>query len=103
MQRPEQHLIDRVEAAEVEFAVARRALSDRIVELSPYKKGDIIRNVDTGALYRVDGGSGYLSSGRTYGLLTCTRVYSTKRRPARSTTHVSIDNRIEKYEGTVTL
>ena len=102
MDRPEQHLIDRVEAAQEELRLAQRALSDRIVELSPYKKGDVVRNVDTGALYRVDGGSGYLSSGRTYGLLTCTRVYSTKRRPARASTHVSVDNRIEKYEGTFT-
>lgn len=103
MERPEQHLIDRVLETEQAYREAQRALSDRIVELSPYKKGDVIRNVDTGALYRVDGGSGYLSSGRTYGLLSCTRVYSTKRRPARATTHISVNSRIEKYEGEVTL
>lgn len=98
----EQELIDRLVAAQAEHEAARRAVADRIVELSPFNKGDVVRDVDTGALYRIDGGSsGYLSSGNRPRIhLVCTRVYKTKRRPARQTTYLTWpSSNIEPYDG----
>lgn len=88
-------LVERVQAAEIEIAGAKAALSAAILALSPYQKNDIVRDKDTGARYRVDSGHGHLSSGRPSMFLTAYRVYTTGRREARSSTHLSLHS-IEK-------
>ena len=82
-----QRLIDRVLEAELELASAKTELSRAIIEASPFEINDVLRDKNTGALYRIaSGSSGYLSSGRPRLFLRCYRTYKTGRREARSST-----------------
>ena len=92
-------LVRRVEATEAAAVDAKRALSDAILELSPFRKGNIVRDKDTGALYRVEGGSGYVHLRRPSLNLQLKRVYKTGRRDASSTTFRS-DYNLEKVSDT---
>jgi hypothetical protein len=97
----EPELIEQLIAAQTAYETAKEAVSARIVELSPFKVGDVLQEVNTGALYRVDkGSSGYMCKRNPRLFLIVTRVYQTKRRPARATTSISWPNSsYELYTG----
>lgn len=82
-------LVRAVEDAEAASKEAQRKLSEHLTELSPFSKGDIVRDKDSGARYRVDGMSGYVVQGKPSMHIQATRVYTTGRREARSTSYLS--------------
>lgn len=86
-------LVRRYREALAEMRAVEEAVSNSIMEQMPFKKGDIVRDPDTGALYRVDGGSGFLHGGNlaASASLRLYRVYKTGRREARSLTYRSHD------------
>lgn len=96
-----QSIIDRVVAAEAELAEAKAELSKAVMEASGLAKNTILRDVNTGALYRVaGGGAGYIHIGRPRLHLTTYRVYKTGRREATSMTSQSWPNSsLEIYKG----
>lgn len=90
-------LVRKVEVTESEYLRAKGRLSDHLLGLSPFKKGDVVRDKDSGARYRIDSGSGHLINGRPSLMLQGTRVYSTGRRPASSSSWLDSKN-LEKVE-----
>lgn len=82
-------LVRAVEDAEAVAKEAQRKLSEHLTELSPFNKGDIVRDKDSGARYRVDGMSGHVHRGEPSMNIQATSVYTTGRRDASSTSYLS--------------
>lgn len=83
-------LRSRYHSARLEWELVQRLVSEEIMSQSPFKKNDVVRDKDTGARYRVDGGNGYLRDGDvSYTYLRGYRVYKTGRREARAQTTLS--------------
>lgn len=92
-------LVRKVEQAEAASKEAQRNLSDHLITLCKFSKGDIVRDKDSGARYRVDGMSGYVVQGRPNLHIQATRVYATGRRDARSTSFLN-ESDLELVEAT---
>jgi len=78
-------LISAVRAAEEQLAAAKQALRDHAIALSPYERGQTVRDRHSGARYEILDFD--LSHNRGIGIyLKGRRIYKTGRSPARSTT-----------------
>lgn len=86
-------------AAEEEYHDAQRQLCTDAMKSSPYQKGDIVRDLDTGARYRIENATAWVKNGRVTLALNGTRVYTTGRRDARTSSHIYSD-RLEKVVDT---
>lgn len=89
-------LIDQAREAEAAYNLAKEALSEEIMRAAPFQKNDVVRDKQTGNLYRIARGSGYLVSGRCQLHLIAYRVYKSGRREATSSTSISYTSNYEK-------
>lgn len=92
-------VVERARQAAVEKRIADEALSQAIVEVSPYKTGDLIRDKNSGNIYRVEDGHGYFRNGRCCINIWVRRTYKTGRADAMSRDLVSNLGNYELYKG----
>lgn len=86
-------LRNRYHSAKGEYELVQRLISEEIMSQSPFKKGDVVRDKDTGVRYRIEGGSGYLAHGDVPSLhLRAHRCYKTGRRDAVAATYLNPGN-----------
>jgi hypothetical protein len=88
----DQALVRKVLDLKSQLKEAEDQLSNDILSRIPFKKNDVVRDKDTGARYRIDGGYGYMSGGRAHCSLRAYRVYSTGRREASASSQISLYN-----------
>lgn len=93
-------LVDDVLRLKDELVAAEKKLSEDLLQKMDLPNGSILRDKETGALYRVDGGFAGTSYGRNRPTvsLRLTRVYRSGRRPASSSSFRSTFG-LERYEG----
>lgn len=91
----ERDLINQVRRLKAELKEVEDRLSDHVLEQSPYRKGEVWRDKDTGAQYRIERAYAFEHSSLSHINLVGRRVYSTGRAPATATTTLST-HRLEK-------
>lgn len=85
-------LAAKLQAAEEARRAADREFSDDCIRRTGLVRGQVLRDRDTGCLYKVEGAHAYFSHGSARISITARRTYKTGRRDASTQSYIGLSN-----------